>query len=121
MPSAYDAAVIERLRSESRDAELPAAVALRTGESVWLESRTERDRRFPELVGLESSTVALCAVPLQVEDRRLGALRFSFSTPRLFDDDERLFVQALAAQTAQALERTLIQRGRETPLRGATP
>ena len=43
-----------------------AAVALRTGEPVWLESRAERDRRFPELAGLEASTVSLCAVPLVV-------------------------------------------------------
>jgi serine phosphatase RsbU (regulator of sigma subunit) len=35
----------------------------------------------------------------------LGALRFSFGSPRLFDKDERRFVQAFAAQTAQALDR----------------
>ncbi len=35
----------------------------------------------------------------------MGALRFSFDVPRLFDDDERGFVAALAAQTAQAMER----------------
>ncbi|MFP5319851.1 MAG: SpoIIE family protein phosphatase [Acidimicrobiia bacterium] len=107
----YDETVLARLRAESRDAELPAAVALRTGESVWLESAAERDERFPELVGLEQSTVALCAVPLEVQGRQ-GALHFSFSTPRLFDEDERRFVRALAAQTAQALERTQLQRAR---------
>jgi len=32
----YDETVLARLRSESRDAELPSAVALRTGEPVWL-------------------------------------------------------------------------------------
>lgn len=102
----YDDEVVERLRAESRDAELPAAMALRTGEAVWLESRDERDRRFPELTTLERRTVSLCAVPLVVGDRRLGALRFSFPQPRLFDEDERRFVLALAAQTAQALDRT---------------
>ena len=105
----YDQAVVERLRHESRDAELPAAVALRTGEAVWLESRAERDRRFPELVGLEATTVSLCAVPLMVGGRRLGALRFSFTEARLFDEDERRFVLALAAQTAQALDRAQLQ------------
>ena len=108
----YDEDVLERLRTESRDAELPAAVALRTGAAVWLESREERDARFPELVGLEPTTVSLCAVPLEVQGRRLGALRFSFRQARLFDEDERRFVQALAAQTAQALERAQLQRAR---------
>lgn len=108
----YDEEVLARLRDESRDAELPAAVALRTGEPVWLESRAERDRRFPELAGLEAKTVSLCAVPLQVQGRRLGAIRFSFNKPRLFDEDERRFVLTLAAQTAQALDRTQLQLAR---------
>jgi anti-sigma regulatory factor (Ser/Thr protein kinase) len=101
----YDESVLERLRSESRDAELPAAVALRTGTPVWLESMAERDERFPELVGLEATTVSMCAVPLEVAGHVLGALRFSFSQARLFDDNERRFILALAAITAQALAR----------------
>lgn len=108
----YGEEVVERLRSESRDAELPAAVALRTGEPVWLETREERDRRFPELTNIERGTVSVCAVPLVVGDRRLGALGFSFPRPRLFDDDERRFVLALAAQTAQALDRAQLYEQR---------
>jgi serine phosphatase RsbU (regulator of sigma subunit) len=104
--------VVARLRNESPDAELPAAVALRTGVPVWLESRHECDSRFPELADLEATTVAMCAVPLAIGDRRLGALRFSFTEPHLFDDDERRFVLALAAQTAQALDRAQLQRSR---------
>ena len=108
----YDEAVVEKLRRKSRRAELPAAVALRTGEPVWLESREERDRRFPELAGLEANTVALCAVPLEAQGRRLGALRFSFREARLFDEDERRFVLSLAAQTAQTLARAQLERER---------
>ena len=108
----YDETVLARLRAGFRDAELPAAVALRTGEAVWLESPAEPDERFPELAGLEEATAALCAVPLEVQGRRLGALRFSFTQARLFDEDERRFVLALAAQTAQALERTRLQQAR---------
>lgn len=105
----YDETVVARLRDESLDAELPAAVALRTGEPVWLESRAERDERFPELAGREAGTISLCAVPLEVQGRRLGALSFSFAEARLFDDDERRFVLALAAQSAQALNRAQLQ------------
>ncbi len=101
----YDEEVVAGLRAESKDAELPAAVALRTGEAVWLESREERDQRFPQLTAIERNVVSACAVPLVVGGRRLGALRFSFSEPRLFDEEERRFVLALAGQTAQALDR----------------
>jgi serine phosphatase RsbU (regulator of sigma subunit)/anti-sigma regulatory factor (Ser/Thr protein kinase) len=102
----YGEALIGALREERLDSPLPAATALRTGEPVWLESRDERDRQYPELRGFEGSTVSMCAVPLRAGGRILGALRFSFGSRRLFDDDEREFVLALAAQTAQTLLRT---------------
>ena len=102
----YDDILLERLRAERADARLPAAMAMREREAVWLESRQERDERFPELVGLEPTSVSMCAVPLLVGERVLGALRFSFDAPRLFDDVERAFVLALAGQTAQALDRS---------------
>ncbi|HEY2429970.1 MAG TPA: SpoIIE family protein phosphatase [Acidimicrobiales bacterium] len=108
----YDEEMVARLRAESMDAYLPAALALRTGEPVWIESRKERNERFPELLGLEPATVSVCAVPLVVQGRRLGALRFSFTEPRLFDDDERRFILTLAAQTAQALDRAQLQQAR---------
>lgn len=101
----YDAGLVDRLRHETSDDQLPAAVALRTGEGVWLESRQERDERFPDLTGLEPATISMCAVPLILQGRPLGALRFSFDQPRLFDSDERTFVRTLAGQTATALGR----------------
>lgn len=102
----YGEELVGALNSERLDAPLPAATALRTGEAVWIESREERDARYPVLAVFESSSVAMCAVPLFVGERLLGALRFSFETTKLFDDDERSFVLALAAQTAQTLQRT---------------
>ncbi len=110
----YEGGLVEALREELIDAPLPAATALRTGQAVWLESREERDRDFPALRGLEASTVAMCAVPLIVADRVLGALRFSFTVQKLFDADERSFVLALAAQTAQALQRGELYQAERT-------
>jgi serine phosphatase RsbU (regulator of sigma subunit)/anti-sigma regulatory factor (Ser/Thr protein kinase) len=108
----YDQPLVSQLQSESVDAELPAAVALRTSEPVWIESREERDRRFPELRNLERGTVSMCAVPLIIGDHQVGALRFSFPQPRLFDEDERRFVLTLAAQTSQALSRAQLNAER---------
>jgi anti-sigma regulatory factor (Ser/Thr protein kinase) len=102
----YQAELVDALREERLDAPLPAATAMRTGEAVWLETQEERDAQFPALRGLEATTIALCAVPLTFGGRTLGALRFSFSSRRLFDGDERTFALALAAQTAQTLHRT---------------
>ena len=101
----YPEELVRRLDEESMDAELPAAFAARTGQPVWLESVADRDDRFPALRGLEPGTVAMCAVPLLLAGEGLGAMRFSFDDNRLFDDAERGFVTALAAQTAQALAR----------------
>ncbi|MGZ4592988.1 MAG: SpoIIE family protein phosphatase [Actinomycetes bacterium] len=104
----YGDEVVKLLRSEPYDAQLPVAVALRTGEPVWVEAREDRDRQFPTLTGLEPSTVSMCAIPLVLAGRVLGVLRFSFDTSRLFDASERQFVLALAAQTAQALDRSAL-------------
>ncbi|MCW2569463.1 MAG: hypothetical protein JWN54_3560 [Mycobacterium sp.] len=100
----YSDELIEGLEHESRDADLPAATALRVGEPVWLESG-QGFQQFDELRSMEPQAMAVCAVPLLAAGEVLGALRFSFGTPRLFDEDERRFVQAFAAQTAQALDR----------------
>ena len=102
----YEGRLVHALRDELIEAPLPAATALRTGQPVWLESREKRDRHFPALRGFEASTVSMCAVPLAAAGEVLGALRFSFDDRRLFDQDERSFVLALAAQTAQTLQRT---------------
>jgi serine phosphatase RsbU (regulator of sigma subunit)/anti-sigma regulatory factor (Ser/Thr protein kinase) len=101
----YEGVLVEAIREERIDAPLPAVTALRTGRAVWLESPEERDLEFPELRGFEAATVSMCAVPLVVAGRVHGALRFSFSAPKIFDDEERTFVLALAAQTAQTLQR----------------
>ncbi len=103
----YSADIVAKLQSEPPDAALPAATALRTGEAIWLESTEDRDARFPDLAWFEAATQSLCAVPLEAGARRLGALRFSFNEPRLFDDEQRGFTLALASMCAQALDRAL--------------
>jgi GAF domain-containing protein/anti-sigma regulatory factor (Ser/Thr protein kinase) len=89
---------------------LPSELAAATGEAVWIESREERDARFPALSEREPLTVSLCVVPLTAAGRVRGVLRFNFAELRLFDAEEREFVHALAAQTAQALERAELYR-----------
>jgi GAF domain-containing protein/anti-sigma regulatory factor (Ser/Thr protein kinase) len=106
--------LVQQLQTDAPDVDLPGAAAIRTGSAVWLESRQARDVQFPTMAAFEPQTVALCAVPLQGTGRILGALRFGFDTPQLFDADERAFITALAAQTAQALERTELYEAERT-------
>jgi serine phosphatase RsbU (regulator of sigma subunit) len=100
----YRDELVSALRDQPADSDLPAAVALRTGQPVWLESTKELDRRFPEVRSLEPETESVCAVPLSI-DSTVAAIRFSFAEPRLFDADERAFILAVAGQGAQALDR----------------
>jgi serine phosphatase RsbU (regulator of sigma subunit) len=100
----YHEELVAALRDEPAESDLPAAVSLRTRQPVWLESTEELDRRFPEVRRLEPETASLCAVPLSINSS-VGAIRFSFAEPRLFDDEERAFILAVASQGAQALDR----------------
>jgi GAF domain-containing protein len=83
----------------------PAVAAMIRGEPIWVETAAERDALFPALGAEQPDIVALCSVPLLVGAKRLGALRLTFSEPRLFDSDERAFLTALAATTATSLDR----------------
>lgn len=83
----------------------PGRAARDTGHPVWVESREDLVTRFPAVAELEPDIAATCAVPLTVAGHSVGVLRLSFEEPRLFADDERAFVVALAAVAAQALER----------------
>jgi len=100
----FASSYLEELTDSDANADLPGPTVLRTGEPLWVESAEQRDALFPRLRAVEPTTVSTCLVPL-VAGRRLGVLRFSFDTPRLFDASERRYVFALADQAAVALQR----------------
>jgi PAS domain S-box-containing protein len=103
------------------------------GAGLWLRSRGDQlvlarsdgdfdqerlgPRPWPELRVLESGTVlwiesgedrlrgASSVVPLRAQGRTLGVLSFRFPEGHHFDDDGRTFVETIAAQCAQALDR----------------
>ncbi len=95
-----------------------AATAVRTGEPVWLPSIQAALEQFPMLATTRAAGAdgALAAVPLRYEHRLIGALGLSFTTPRLFPAEERAFVEALAGQCAQALERARLHEGERRAL-----
>jgi PAS domain S-box-containing protein len=77
---------------------------LATGRPVWVEAPAGWDR-WPG-VTRDRGTAAMCAVPLAVAGDVIGVLALSFEVAQLFDADDRAFVEAVAAETAQTLTRT---------------
>lgn len=87
--------------------EIALADAVREKSPVLVESFDDWLDRYPALGPLSSVTGnhALVAYPLIVKERVMGAMGLSFRERQKFTDDDRSFMQALAQQCAQALER----------------
>jgi len=85
--------------------ETPHAEVARTSSPLFLGSRAERDRRFPAIADRTEETFAFAALPLVGPSRTLGTLALSFATDRSFPREERVLLEAIAHQCAQALER----------------
>ncbi len=115
---------VERLARFPSDAPLPSAEAYRTAAPVWIETPEVLLARYPSAFQRPEATAqALATLPLLSRGRVLGVLSLTFTTPRAFTADERAFLQDLAGQTAQALERARLyaaeQHARATAQRAA--
>ena len=89
------------------DADLPITDAVRTGDTVVLESREEVVRRYPALADANAlvETVAWIAVAMRAGDATLGGMALGFRERRGFSEVDRSFVETLARLGAQALLR----------------
>ncbi|HET9986712.1 MAG TPA: GAF domain-containing sensor histidine kinase, partial [Longimicrobiales bacterium] len=85
-----------------------AAECMRTGEPVFLESGDAVRARYPAVVETWETlgTEALATIPLQAAGETVGAMSFTFTTPRAFPPEDRDFFLTFARQGAQALERS---------------
>lgn len=88
------------------DRRTPATEAVRSKRPVFLERRDELRGSYPESADeVEPLGMSFAVAPLVVEDLARGALWFVWRTPRAFEPEDRLFVETLARQSAQALDR----------------
>ena len=103
----YPDEIVERWKDFDLNQNVPLAVSVRERMPVFIESVENHLEQFPTLRSaiLATGHKALIAFPLLIEGRILGALGFSFSGPQKFSEDDRAFLQSLAQQCAQALER----------------
>ena len=87
------------------DDQAPTSEAVRSGRLVLLESAAVRARRYGDVDPAYASFRAWAAVPLIVQHRSVGALELCFAEERAFDEREEAFLLAMAAQSAQAIDR----------------
>lgn len=96
----------------------PLAEAFLDRVPIWLGSRAEYAQRYPEL---ESSSrrsalredFAAAMLPVSAGDSALGAFAFTFPAAPGLDPEQRAFLQALAQQAHQALERARLYQAQQ--------
>jgi PAS domain S-box-containing protein len=90
---------------------IPSAVAFRTGQAEWIDSRAEYERRYPAFAKatLEAdASSGAASLPLIARGRTIGAVAFRFSRSKPFGARARRLLGVLAEQAAQALDRAML-------------
>ncbi|HYD54730.1 MAG TPA: GAF domain-containing protein [Gemmatimonadaceae bacterium] len=89
------------------DAPFPIAMAVRSGQALFIETEEEWNAQFPTLSPLRAlpGSRSWAALPLVVEGRTLGGLALSFERGGPFGDEDRAVMLSLAHQCAQSIER----------------
>jgi GAF domain-containing protein len=93
----------------SIDDPMPLSQAMRTGRPVVLRTIEERDRRFPALASFPPfEDHALVCLPFVVRGSAIGGLAVTFGEPRRFEAWELAFMESIASQAGQALDRAML-------------
>jgi PAS domain S-box-containing protein len=98
------------------DAPAPLCDAVRFGEPLFFESEVTFEQRYPEFLQVASTLRAGSSVviPLLQNSIPAGALVFGYAAWRVFSEDERELLLAIARQSARALEHArLYERERQ--------
>lgn len=102
--------LIYPLKRFSLDRALPIVDAIKLGRPVYIESLEQLRKEYPDAVHIlnKAQIKSTVALPLMVEGRPVGALAFSFSEERTYDQAQKDFLKALLSQCSQALHRALL-------------
>jgi signal transduction histidine kinase/PAS domain-containing protein len=103
----YDPATAAQFRDFPLVAGRPVSDAVLNDAPVYQSSLRALDARYPYTAPVLHGTglEAYVALPVRVGPKPVGALSFSFSQERAFDAEDRAFLETLAAQAGQALDR----------------
>lgn len=100
----YTEGQVQQYATFSIEDPVPLADAIRTRHAVWISRPPEADARYAVKV-VDTERNAWCAIPMQIEDRIIGGLGFSYPEQREFTTEEQVFILTLAQHCGQALER----------------
>ena len=103
----YPQEIVDTWRRFPITAEVPIADAIKMNKPIFLESREAWVQRYPHLASqyTDNQHNAWVAIPLIVDGRTVGGIGFSFVNAQTFSEEDCAFMQALAQQCAQAIER----------------
>jgi len=103
----YSPALRERYRFIPLEARFPLCDAVRDDAPIFLLSAADRAERYPHLEDVRSDNGAgsMAALPLHGNGRIIGALGFNWTEDRAFSVEDIAFLDVLAQQCGQALER----------------
>jgi signal transduction histidine kinase len=99
----------------------PISDVVRTGSPVYLGTRAETESRYPRAASDLHATgfESFAGLPVRAGRTVVAGLSFSFAGERAFAADKRAFLETLAAQAGQALERATLIEGERTARREA--
>jgi signal transduction histidine kinase len=103
----YKQDLVDAWRYFPIDSPSPLAEAVRTGQSIWAESRQNRIARYPHLaeVYVQYDIDAWISIPLMVEGSAVGGISLGFAELQQLSGEDRAFLLAIAQQCAQAIAR----------------
>jgi signal transduction histidine kinase/putative methionine-R-sulfoxide reductase with GAF domain len=106
------------------EAPTPGTQVARSGKALWLGSAAEWTAHYPEIAEQRarsgSAYQAMAILPLWLGGQVAGIVAFSFAESREFNDDDRAFLAAIAAQCGQALERARLYAAEREAAQAAT-
>jgi signal transduction histidine kinase len=110
-----DSERVAPFRRAPLDAPIAAAQAVRGRAPVFIESSAQQEALFSNVASPTAySGGARVALPLVYRGQVLGSLNLGFREWRTFDDEERTFMLALAAQCALSVTRARMHEANET-------
>jgi serine phosphatase RsbU (regulator of sigma subunit) len=96
------------------DADIPAAIAVRTAAMVTYSSTAERNARWPALTGLRSASEAVAVVPLIARGRTIGALHLGWPDVHESAQGDAELLAVVADLCATSLDRAQLYERERT-------
>ncbi len=105
----YEKDFLNTLHKADKKSPLLSSEVIKTGKAFYIEDAKGLDKKykvakeFIEMTGSHSAVL----LPLIIRNKIIGILQFTFKVPQKFSGEDKLFINTLAYQCAQAFERVI--------------